>query len=187
MQLCAATKIRLPNRRFPIMMMDMPCLRAIRLVFSRPPASQVCALRTAVLALTLPLVVVAQVSLAETALAQTGPDKATIRSVISGQIAAFLSGDNEQAYSFAAPAIKGTFRSVDQFVGMVKRQYLPVYAPRNYAFGEIRALQSDVVQQVFVTGPKGKNWIALYTLQQQPDGAWKISGCYIRPDDGRGA
>ena len=114
-------------------------------------------------------------------------DSRTIRSVISGQISAFLTGDDEQAYSFAAPSIKGRFSSVDQFVGMVKRRYLPVYAPKNYAFGLISSSDSEVIQQVFVTGPKGKDWVALYTLQQQPDGSWKISGCYLQPDESKGA
>jgi hypothetical protein len=25
----------------------------------------------------------------------------------------------------------------------------------------------------------GEFWAALYTLEQQPDGSWKITGCYI--------
>jgi hypothetical protein len=114
-------------------------------------------------------------------------DPSTIRSVISGQISAFLAGDMEQAYSFAAPSIRGRFSSVDQFIGMVKKGYAPVYAPRNYAFGKVLSTDGDVVQQVFVTGPEGKNWIAVYTLQHQPDGSWKISGCYLQPDESKGA
>jgi hypothetical protein len=140
------------------------------------------------------LAVVLALSATPETLAQTGAggpavefDSTTIRSVISGQISAFLTGDDEQAYSFAAPSIKGRFSSVDQFVGMVKRRYQPVYAPKNYAFGLIRSSDSDVIQQVFVTGPKGKDWVALYTLQQQPDGSWKISGCYLQPDESKGA
>lgn len=114
-------------------------------------------------------------------------DQTAIRSVISGQISAFRSGDHEQAYSYAAPSIRTMSGSVDRFIGMVKKGYLPVYAPRNYTFGEIRYTDNEVVQQVYVTGPRGKSWIALYTLQLQAGGEWKISGCYLQPDSGKGA
>jgi hypothetical protein len=26
---------------------------------------------------------------------------------------------------------------------------------------------------------EGMDWIAIYTLEQQPDGTWRISGCYL--------
>ena len=39
-------------------------------------------------------------------------------------------------------------------------------------------------KRVLVTGPDGKQWIAEYTLQRQPDGSWKINGCKLLEDDG---
>jgi hypothetical protein len=115
------------------------------------------------------------------------PDPSAIQSVISGQIAAFRSGDDEKAYSFAAPAIRHQFTTVDQFMTMVRKGYAPVYAPRSYAFGKSGSTNGNALQQVFVTGPDGRNWIAVYTLQHQPDGSWKINGCFLRPDKGEGA
>ena len=38
-------------------------------------------------------------------------------------------------------------------------------------------------QRAFVTGPDGQAYAAEYTLQRQPDGTWKISGCTILKDD----
>lgn len=114
-------------------------------------------------------------------------DPSAVQSVISGQIAAFLSGDGEKAYSFAAPSIRGQFTTVEQFMGMVRKGYAPVYAPRNYAFGKTGSTNGNAIQQVFVTGPDGRNWIAVYTLEHQSDGSWKINGCFIQPDKGEGA
>ncbi|HSM40348.1 MAG TPA: DUF4864 domain-containing protein [Afifellaceae bacterium] len=114
-------------------------------------------------------------------------DPAAIQSVISGQIAAFLSGDDEKAYSFAAPSIRGQFATIEQFMGMVRKGYAPVHAPRSYTFGRSGSTQGKAIQQVFVTGPDGRNWIAVYTLEHQPDGSWKINGCFLQPDKGEGA
>ena len=36
---------------------------------------------------------------------------------------------------------------------------------------------------MFLVGPDGKSWVALYTLQRQPDGTWKIDGCVLLPDN----
>lgn len=114
-------------------------------------------------------------------------DQSAVQSVISRQITAFLSGNGEEAYSFAAPSIRNQFSTVEQFMGMVRKGYAPVYAPRSFAFGKSGSTNGNAIQQVFVTGPDGRNWIAVYTLEHQPDGSWKINGCFLRPDKGEGA
>lgn len=106
-----------------------------------------------------------------------------IRSVIEGQIDAFRHGDGAAAYALAAPAIRQVFPSVDAFMGMVRRQYQPVYRPRSFAFGALLQSPNGPQQEVFVVGPDGTPWIALYTLQRQPDGTWKINGCVLVRDD----
>ena len=111
------------------------------------------------------------------------PDRVAIRAMISGQIDAFRRDDALAAYSFAAPGIRGMFPSVGQFMAMVRNNYRPVYRPRAVTFGELFSSPDGVVQKVYVTGPEGKNWLALYSLEQQPDGDWKISGCVLAKDD----
>ena len=38
--------------------------------------------------------------------------------------------------------------------------------------------------KVFLVGPDGKSYVALYTLQRQPDGSWRINGCTLIEDSG---
>jgi hypothetical protein len=39
-------------------------------------------------------------------------------------------------------------------------------------------------QQVFVIGPDGRGYLAHYMMERQPNGSWRISGCYLeRPGD----
>ena len=114
-------------------------------------------------------------------------DAATLKSVIERQIAAFQAGDNAAAYSFAAPGIKRMFPDPDQFIDMVRRGYQPVYNPASVSFGELRITARGPVQEVFVTDASGREWLALYSFEEQPDGTWKISGCRLTASPGASA
>ncbi|MBA8899569.1 DUF4864 domain-containing protein [Phyllobacterium sp. P30BS-XVII] len=99
----------------------------------------------------------------------------TGQSIIKKQITAFLSDDATTAYSFASPGIQGKFINKDVFFDMVKRAYQPVYRPGNFAFGRNKVSDSEIMQEVVISGPDGKDWTALYQLTKQPDGSWKIN------------
>jgi hypothetical protein len=111
-------------------------------------------------------------------------DQETIRSIISSQLDAFLRDDGSTAYSYASPGIQTMYPTVDAFMAMVKKGFPPVYRPRSSTFGPILDGANGPLQRVFITGPDGKNWIAEYTLQRQPDGTWRISGCRLLQDTG---
>lgn len=106
-----------------------------------------------------------------------GDAEATARQIISDQIDAFLSDDMDRAYSYASPGIQQMFPTPEIFFQMVKKGYGPVYRPGNFAFGrsEVSADGNSVVQEVLIHAPDGQDWTALYTLQRQPDGSYKIS------------
>ena len=61
---------------------------------------------------------------------------------------------------------------------MVKRGYQPVYRPGNYAFGRSKSAADGggIIQEVIIQAPDGEDWTALYSLERQPDGSWKING-----------
>ena len=85
------------------------------------------------------------------------------------------------AYSYAAPNVKQIFPTVDIFMGMVESGYQPVRKPRNYAFGKVQEMSaSSIVQQVLIVGPDGKDYEAVYTLELQPDGVYRITGVSLR-------
>ena len=112
-----------------------------------------------------------------------GGDAATIRSLIEGQIDAFRHDDGAAAYAFASPTIHGIFPNADRFMEMVRQGYQPVYRPKSVTFGPIVDSPMGPLQKVYLVGPDGKDYVAVYTLERQPDGTWKINGCVIVPDD----
>lgn len=120
------------------------------------------------------------------ALAASSPAKAqdgavtAARAVIERQIDAFLEGDMEEAYSYASPSIKAAFPEQEQFATMIRRGYLPVYRPENYAFGRGKEIaDGSVIQELLIQGPEGEDWTAVYLLERQDDGTMKISGVRI--------
>lgn len=99
--------------------------------------------------------------------------------VIQSQMAAFLRDDGAAAFAHAAPGIQRIFQTPEIFMTMVRGGYAPVYRPREVEFLAPRAEGPDIVQPVRVTGPDGESVIALYRMQLQPDGTWKIAGVVL--------
>ena len=104
---------------------------------------------------------------------------ATAQSVIRAQEQAFSRDDFAAAYSHAAPAIQQIFPDAESFMAMVRNSYAPVWRHRSFEFGEARAADGKVAQRVHILDVDGVPWEALYTLEQQPDGSLKITGCVL--------
>jgi len=110
-------------------------------------------------------------------------DAAAIQQVIRAQLDAFQHDDWPTAFGFAAPSIQTKFVSPDVFSQMVRQGYPQVYRPKAVEFREISATQLGPTQQVMVVGPDGRAYMAYYTMERQPDGTWRISGCYLEQLD----
>lgn len=100
--------------------------------------------------------------------------------IITEQLNAFQADDGARAYSYAAPSIQMIFPSSESFMAMVKKGYPQVYRPKSYKFtGAMIDPAGRPSQKVLFIGPDGKAYMALYTMQKQPDGTWKIAACAI--------
>ncbi len=106
-------------------------------------------------------------------------DATAIRQVIQSQMNAFRSDDWAAAFAYASPAIQGKFESPQVFRQMVTKAYQPVYRPRGVQFRGVQGSEFGPTQEVFVVGPDGLSYLAYYTMEKQPDGSWRISGCYL--------
>ena len=107
-------------------------------------------------------------------------DQAEFRRIIAEQIAAFNADDGNRAFGFAAPVIQQIFQNPDNFMSMVKKGYAPVYRQQSFSFGEVTTeFMGKPTQRVTIVDVNGKLWTALYSLEKQPDGTWKISGCTL--------
>jgi hypothetical protein len=119
------------------------------------------------------------IGLASSAPARAGDDVAAAQGVIRSQVEAFGRDDAAAAYAFAAPAIHELFPQADIFMFMVQHSYAPVYRHKSFEFGEARVEGGRVAQRAHIIDENGEAWEALYTLEQQPDGSFKIVGCVL--------
>jgi Domain of unknown function (DUF4864) len=106
-------------------------------------------------------------------------DVAAAQSVISAQEQAFGRDDAAAAYSYASPAIHERFPRADIFMSMVQNAYTPVYRHRSFEFGETKIEGGWIAQRVHIIDANGEMWEALYTLEREPDGSLKITGCTL--------
>jgi hypothetical protein len=112
--------------------------------------------------------------------ARGAEDVAAAQKIIRSQVEAFSRDDAAAAYSHAAPAIQEMLPHPDMFMAMVRGSYAPVYRHKSFEFGEARAADGKIAQRVRIVDAEGVPWEALYTLEWQPDGSLKISGCTLR-------
>ncbi|MGJ4955193.1 DUF4864 domain-containing protein [Bradyrhizobium sp. HKCCYLRH2015] len=106
-------------------------------------------------------------------------DASAAQSVIRAQEQALARDDGATAYAQAAPEIQALFPSVEIFMSMVKSGYPPVYRHRSFEFGAAEVEDGSVAQRVHIVDAEGEAWEALYTLQTQPDGSLRITGCSL--------
>jgi uncharacterized protein DUF4864 len=111
--------------------------------------------------------------------ARAADDVAAAQGVIRAQEQAFVRDDASAAYSHAAPAIREVFPAPDIFMSMVQSGYAPVYRHKSFEFGESKIEGGRIAQRVHIIDANGEAWEALYTLEQQPDGSYKITGCTL--------
>lgn len=109
---------------------------------------------------------------------------AAIRNVILGQLNAFKQDNAEKAFSYAAPEIQRIFRTPQIFLHMVRKAYQAVYSPRSFEFRKTQRIEAQIIQPLAVVGPSGVKETALYVMEKQADGTWKIGACIMANEPG---
>jgi hypothetical protein len=104
-----------------------------------------------------------------------------IKQVIDTQLRALRSGDAVKAFSFAAPAIREQFGTAENFLYQVRLGYAALLVARRTEFLVGTVIDGNVIQPVRLIGADDTVRVALYTLEKQGDGSWKITGCVLAP------
>ena len=112
-------------------------------------------------------------------------DAAAIKAVITEQIDAFRRDDGAHAFSLAAPGIRLRFGTAEMFMDMVRNGYPAVYRPASVLFDAPEIYDGAVIQTVRLTDAEGRAWLALYPMERQADGTWRINGCQLARVPGR--
>jgi hypothetical protein len=104
-----------------------------------------------------------------------------IQRVIEDQRRALKAGDAAKAFSFASPGIRAQFETPAKFIAMVRSSYDALLVARYTEFLEGAVIDGRVIQPLRLIAPDNTVLVALYTMERQKDGRWKISGCALAP------
>ena len=114
-------------------------------------------------------------------------DAEAIKQVINLQLAAFEADDGETAFSYASPGVQEKFRSSDMFLQMVKQHYRPAYRPQSIHFGRLEQTDAGPLQHALILDSTGAALTAVYLMEQQHTGDWRVAGCYLMIHEMRAA
>jgi hypothetical protein len=110
-------------------------------------------------------------------------DRVAIQSVIVAQIKALQREDDLAAFSLAAPDVRRQFGSAQAFVTMVKSGYESVYRNRSATFLEASVVDGSIIQAMRIVESDGDVVIALFSMERQANGDWRVAGCELAPSD----
>jgi hypothetical protein len=106
---------------------------------------------------------------------------AAIRGVIGEQLDALKEGDAAKAFSYASPGIRAQFGTPANFLDMVRASYGALTAARYTEFLEGAVIEGRVIQPLRLVAPDNGVRVALYSMERQEDGRWRIAGCVLAP------
>ena len=108
-------------------------------------------------------------------------DWAAIKEVIAKQRTALKAGDAAKAFSYASPAIRDQFGDAATFIAMVRAAYSGLLTARYTEFLEGAVIDGAVIQPLRLVDADNTVRVALYIMQRQENGTWRIGGCQIAP------
>jgi len=111
----------------------------------------------------------------------TQRDWQAIKRAIGDQLAALRKDDGARAFTFASRELQAQFENVDNFMRMVHAGYQPLIDARYDEFLEGAVIDGRVIQPLRLTLHDDTVLVALYTMQRDDDGRWRIAGCMLAP------
>lgn len=101
-----------------------------------------------------------------------------IEGVIGSQIEAFKADDFVSAFEFAAPSIRGIFRTPENFGRMVTQGYPMVWRPAEVTYLDLRQQGPGYIQTVRIKDADGAVHYLAYAMIETSAG-WKINGVQV--------
>ena len=101
--------------------------------------------------------------------------------IISEQRAALVAGESVKAFSYASPGIRAQFGDAETFLELVRTGYAPLLTARYVEFLQGAVIDGTIVVPLRLIDADNTVRVALYIMERQKDGAWRIAGCRIAP------
>jgi hypothetical protein len=106
-------------------------------------------------------------------------DARAIQIVVQSQLNALAEDDAPRAFALATSAIRSRIGNADDFLQMIKHDYDPVYRHQRAIFSAPEIIDGNIIELVRLTDRDNRVWVAIYKMEQDNDGSWKIDGCQL--------
>lgn len=115
----------------------------------------------------------------------SAPEAQQVQAVVMAQLKAFSEENAEAALAAATPEVRKSIGDAGRFLELVRGNYPMVYHPAGYAFLTPEVEKDQVIQVVAIRDADDKTWLALFSLERQPDHSWRIGSCIVAENDWR--
>lgn len=106
-------------------------------------------------------------------------DSTAIQKIVRQQIDALANDDALSAFALASTDTRTRIGTPDDFLQLIKKEYDPVYRHRLALFSPPQMVNGKTYQLVRLTDLDSHVWIAVYLLDRDEVGDWKIEGCQL--------
>jgi hypothetical protein len=106
-------------------------------------------------------------------------DVEAIHRVVQSQLDAFAEDDAVKAFDLSTSSTQNLLGTPGNFLQLIKEQYPAVYRNRRAFFSATEIFDEQALQVVQLTDPDNYVWVAIYKMQREVDGSWKIQGCKL--------
>ena len=109
----------------------------------------------------------------------TTDDEIAIRQAVESQLKAFAQDDAAKAFELATEDTRTRAGTPDNFLRLIREHFNPIYRFTSVIFSRPEMVDGLPVQLVRVADNDGKVWLALFSMQHEADGSWKIDDCRL--------
>ncbi len=102
-----------------------------------------------------------------------------VTQVVQSQLSAFAEGDAEKAFSLATAATQSLAGTPGELMRVIKHRFAPIYRHRQALFSEPEIIGTHGLQVVQLIDHDNLVWIAIYQVEHEADGTWKVDGCQL--------
>ena len=103
----------------------------------------------------------------------------SIQRAVRLQLHAFSQDDAVRAFELATPSIRSQMGSPENFLRIIKEEFSPIYRNLMVIFSRPEVMGDSTIQIVRLTDSHSRVWLAIYSMERDTAGAWKIDGCQL--------
>ena len=102
-----------------------------------------------------------------------------VTQVVQSQLNAFAQDDAETAFKLSTASTRQLIGTPNELLSVIKHKFAPIYRHSKAIFAKPEIINRSALQIVHLTDADNLVWIAIYQVEQEADGIWRVDGCQL--------